>query len=122
MLGLKEKLELDSILDLAKWMMGRKRRRPRPFVTETDFKNGMEARRRLQERFGMYFPAPNALLGVTPHFCLAAGGTTKAYGLLQTAKPTPVLTREVFAFVSAGRFGGVQPFQEKRTLVRKVVP
>ena len=86
MLGIGKRLDPDSILDLAERMEGENLAPTRPFATATDLENGMEACRRLQERFGVSFPAPTALWGLTVRFCLAAGGTTKAHGLPQQRK------------------------------------
>jgi hypothetical protein len=83
MIEVRRKLGPDSILDLAKRIAGEPSPNANRLPTEADFRNEMEARRRLQARFGVYFPAPSALLGVTGPFCLAAGAATDAQGLPQ---------------------------------------
>lgn len=106
-LGTGKRLDPDSILDLAERMVGENLAPTRPFATATDFRNRMEARRTLQERFGVCFPAPTALWGLTVRFCVAAGDYKSSW-TAATAKPTPTLIRKVFAFLSVGRFGGAQ--------------
>jgi len=106
-LGTGKRLDPDSILNLAERMVGENLAPTRPFATATDFRNRMEARRTLQERFGVCFPAPTALWGLTVRFCVAAGDYKSSW-TAATAKPTPTLIRKVFAFLSVGRFGGAQ--------------
>ena len=52
----------------------------------------MEARRELQERFRVYFPALPRSMAVTGRFCSAAGRAKKAHGLPQEPnQPQPLL-------------------------------
>jgi hypothetical protein len=77
----------------------RKRRPTRSLETETDFESGMEARRELQERFRVYFPALPRSMAVTGGFCSAAGRATKAHGLPQQLNnPPPSLGSSCFCF------------------------
>jgi hypothetical protein len=90
LLGLGKKFAPNSILDFAKRMVGENIAERDSLQLTTDFLNGIKPRRRLQERFGVYFPAPSALWGVTGRFCFAAGFTTKAHELPQQPKqPQP---------------------------------
>jgi hypothetical protein len=85
----------------------RKHSPTRSLGTETDLRNGRKVRSELQERFGVYFPAPAALLALARRFCLTAGGATKAYGLPQQPnQPQPLLGKFLFCF--CWRFGGAQ--------------
>ena len=84
----------------------RKRRPTRPLETEPDFENGMEARRELQERFRVYFPALPRSLAVTGCFCSAAGRATKAHGLPQQPnQPLPSLGKFLLLFLLGGLEG-----------------
>ena len=84
----------------------RKRRPTRPLETEPDFENGMEARRELQERFRVYFPALPRSMAVTGCFWSAAGRATKAHGLPQQSNhPLPSLGKFLLLFLLGGLEG-----------------
>jgi hypothetical protein len=54
----------------------------------------------------VYFPASAALSGVTPRFCLAASGATKAQGLPQQPnQPQPLLGKFLPLFLLGGLEG-----------------
>jgi hypothetical protein len=66
----------------------------------------MEARRELQERFRVYFPALPRSMAVTGRFCLAAGRATKANGLPQQPdQPQPSLGKFLLLLLRGGLEG-----------------
>ena len=106
MLKLRKKLELDSIFNLAERMGGKKNAQLDHFETEPDFGNGMEARRELQERFRVYFPALPRSMAVTGCFCSAAGSATIAPVLPQQSnQPQPSLGKFLLLFLLGGLEG-----------------
>jgi hypothetical protein len=66
----------------------------------------MEARRELQERFRVYFPALPRSMAVTGCFCSAAGRATKAHKLPQQPnQPLPSLGKFLLLFLLGGLEG-----------------
>jgi hypothetical protein len=66
----------------------------------------MEARREVQERFRVYFPALPRSMAVTGGFCSAAGRATKAHGLPQQPnQPLPSLGKFLLLFLLGGLEG-----------------
>ena len=83
MLDVRKKLDPGLILNPAERMVIENVAQCDHLRTETDFESGMEARRELQKRFRVYFPALPRSMAVTGRFCSAAGRATKAHGLPQ---------------------------------------